>query len=69
MSDVTDMYSDFPGDYWKAAELEGTKPKPLTITTVEKAEMNDGKQKPVTVGTRRTCRGSRARPLAVPQRR
>ena len=25
----------------------GTKPKPLTITTVEKAEMNDGKQKPV----------------------
>ena len=25
MSDVTDIYSDFPGDYWKAAELDGHK--------------------------------------------
>jgi hypothetical protein len=47
MSEVKDIYDDFPGDYFKAAELAGKKPMPVTITTVEKAEMNDGKTKPV----------------------
>ena len=47
MSAVTDIYDDFPGDFFKAAELVGKKPMPVTIIKVEKAEMNDGKHKPV----------------------
>jgi hypothetical protein len=42
-----DIYDEFPGDYFKAAELVGKKPLPVTIAACEKQEMNDGKKKPV----------------------
>ena len=41
-----DIYDEFPSSFFKATELVGKK-LPVTITTVEKTEMNDGKTKPV----------------------
>ena len=41
-----DIYDDFPGAFFKATELTG-KRLPVTITCVEKQEMNDGRVKPV----------------------
>ena len=41
-----DIYDEFTSSFFKATELVGKK-LPVTITTVEKTEMNDGKTKPV----------------------
>ena len=41
-----DIFSEFPGSFFKATELAGRR-LPVTIIGVEKQEMNDGKVKPV----------------------
>ena len=41
-----DIFDEFPSSFFKATELVGKK-LPVTISAVEKQEMNDGKTKPV----------------------
>ena len=41
-----DIIDEFPGEFFRASELVG-KHLPVTITSVEKRAMNDGKVKPV----------------------